>query len=257
MPLSPSATSPPTAIASRSRFGEHRMMFRPRDSHDQRLIDARLDITPEPAQMRWIHDVFGNCVALARFDGRASRAALREHDSARPLRRSNVLGLRGPSRRCADLSLRLRRRGDARPDARRSSAAYPDPNGEIDRWARKFLRPGRPTPTRDAAEPLTHAIREGFTYTRRSRARHAGPAGDAASGPRHLPRLRAADDRGGALARPRRALRVRLSLLVRDARDGGGRMSAAARPMPGCRSICRAPAGSSSTRPTASSATAT
>jgi len=53
-------------------FGEHRMMFRPRDSYDQRLIDSRLLITPEPASLRWIHDPFGNCVALARFDTRAS-----------------------------------------------------------------------------------------------------------------------------------------------------------------------------------------
>ena len=29
-------------------FGEHRMMFRPRDSYDQKLLDARLAISPEP-----------------------------------------------------------------------------------------------------------------------------------------------------------------------------------------------------------------
>ena len=29
-------------------FGEHRMMLRPRDSHDQRVIEARLEISPEP-----------------------------------------------------------------------------------------------------------------------------------------------------------------------------------------------------------------
>ena len=52
-------------------FGEHRMMFRPRDSHDQRLIEARLVIEPEPVALRWIHDVFGNCVALARFAGQS------------------------------------------------------------------------------------------------------------------------------------------------------------------------------------------
>ena len=38
------------------RLGEHRMMFRPRDSHDQRLIEARLVIEPEPVALRWIHD---------------------------------------------------------------------------------------------------------------------------------------------------------------------------------------------------------
>ena len=48
-------------------FGDHRMMLRPRDSYDQRLIEAQLDILPEPAELRWMHDVFGNCVAIARF----------------------------------------------------------------------------------------------------------------------------------------------------------------------------------------------
>ena len=53
-------------------LGEHRMMFRPRDSYDQRLIESRLVITPEPVRIHWIHDPFGNCVAIARFKVRAS-----------------------------------------------------------------------------------------------------------------------------------------------------------------------------------------
>src|SRR5712691_13345167 len=47
-------------------FGEHRMMLRPRDSYDQKLLEAKLAITPEPLDIRWVHDVFGNCVAIAR-----------------------------------------------------------------------------------------------------------------------------------------------------------------------------------------------
>src|ERR1700680_4683723 len=50
-------------------FGEHRMMLRPRDSHDQKLLDARLHITPKPSCIRWVHDAFGNCVAIADFKG--------------------------------------------------------------------------------------------------------------------------------------------------------------------------------------------
>jgi transglutaminase-like putative cysteine protease len=49
------------------RFGEHRMMFRPRDSYDQKLLEAWLTITPPPIEMRWVHDVFGNCVTIADF----------------------------------------------------------------------------------------------------------------------------------------------------------------------------------------------
>ncbi len=52
-------------------FGEHRIMVRPRESYDQRLIEAELAIDPPPAGLRWLHDVFGNSVAVARFDRRA------------------------------------------------------------------------------------------------------------------------------------------------------------------------------------------
>ena len=55
-------------------FGEHRIMLRPRDGHDLRVLQSRLDITPEPMRLRWIHDVFGNSVAIATFDEQIGRA---------------------------------------------------------------------------------------------------------------------------------------------------------------------------------------
>jgi Bacterial transglutaminase-like N-terminal region len=54
------------------RFGEHRMMFRPRESHDLRLISTKLDILPRPSDFRWLHDVFDNSVAIATFDEAAT-----------------------------------------------------------------------------------------------------------------------------------------------------------------------------------------
>src|SRR3977135_1086995 len=53
-------------------FGEHRIMLRPRDGHDLRVLRGRLEITPEPMSLRYIHDVFGNSVAIATFDERAT-----------------------------------------------------------------------------------------------------------------------------------------------------------------------------------------
>jgi hypothetical protein len=41
-------------------------MMRPRESHDQRLVSARLEITPKPVGLRWLHDMFGSSVAIAR-----------------------------------------------------------------------------------------------------------------------------------------------------------------------------------------------
>ena len=53
------------------QFGEHRMMFRPRESFDQHVLDSRLKITPEPSNLRYMHDVFGNCVGVANFNAPA------------------------------------------------------------------------------------------------------------------------------------------------------------------------------------------
>ena len=44
-------------------FGEHRVMFRPRDSHDLRVLATDLDVSPE-AEVRMIQDPLSNSVAL-------------------------------------------------------------------------------------------------------------------------------------------------------------------------------------------------
>src|SRR5450755_2150996 len=48
------------------RLGDHRLMLRPRDSHDLRLMQTSLKFSPA-ASLRWMHDVFGNSVAIASF----------------------------------------------------------------------------------------------------------------------------------------------------------------------------------------------
>ena len=61
------------AYAAPVRLGEHRMMLRPRDSNDSGCLNASLDIEPRPRRLRWIHDVFDNCVAIADFAGETRR----------------------------------------------------------------------------------------------------------------------------------------------------------------------------------------
>jgi transglutaminase-like putative cysteine protease len=53
-------------------FGEHRMMLRPRDDHDQKILEAELEITPTPRELAWTRDGFGNHVAIAYFAERAA-----------------------------------------------------------------------------------------------------------------------------------------------------------------------------------------
>ena len=44
----------------------HRLMLRPRESRDLRLISSDVAVTPD-AVVTWAHDVFGNAVATASF----------------------------------------------------------------------------------------------------------------------------------------------------------------------------------------------
>lgn len=45
-------------------FGEHRVMFRPRDSHDMRVLATNLEVDPPARHIRLIQDVYSNSVAI-------------------------------------------------------------------------------------------------------------------------------------------------------------------------------------------------
>jgi transglutaminase-like putative cysteine protease len=146
-------------------LGEHRMMLRPRDSHDQRLIRATLDIHPTPQRLTWIHDVFDNCVALASFLDETRRLSV---ESNITLEHSPLSG--------PEFLLEERARfypfaygADEVPDlSRLIERAYLDPAGELDRWVRRFVHVGRPTETGELLMTLTDAIKDGFSYERRT-----------------------------------------------------------------------------------------
>lgn len=65
--------------ASPVTLNDHRLMVRPRDSHDLRLISATLETSPTAQQIRWYHDVFGNSIAMARFEVEAEVLEIRSH----------------------------------------------------------------------------------------------------------------------------------------------------------------------------------
>lgn len=142
-------------------FGEHRMMFRPQESYDQRLIDMRLRITPEPVDLRWIHDVLGNVLGIARFDGVADELAF-ESDIL-----LDHLPMNTPDFRMEDYARTypFTYGPEEMPDLARSiERHYFDPGHELDRWVRQFLDSDGKTSTGDLLMNITHAVRESFTY---------------------------------------------------------------------------------------------
>ena len=60
------------------RLGPHRLMLRPRESRDVKLVSTELSITPRP-RLTWANDVFGNVVATASFVEPASILAIESH----------------------------------------------------------------------------------------------------------------------------------------------------------------------------------
>ncbi len=50
------------------RFGVHRMLLRPRDSHAGRIVSATLELFP-PGRTAWTYDALGNCVCWYQPEG--------------------------------------------------------------------------------------------------------------------------------------------------------------------------------------------
>ena len=145
-------------------FGEHRILVRPRESYDQRVLSAGLEIDPQPASLRWIQDVFGNAVAIARFDERSDQLEVRGSAEVEHLPT-------GPG----DIAVEPYARqypftysAEDMPDLLRSiERHYADPGRELDEWAGSFLSGRTSDSTLDLLRAMTERIRDDFSYQRR------------------------------------------------------------------------------------------
>ena len=145
-------------------FGEHRIMMRPRESFDQRVIEARLEIEPRPAELRWVHDVFGNAVAIARFDERSTglRFESRVRMEHNPLAR-DALDVEDYARLYP-----FTYSSEDMPDLLRSiERQHHDPYRVVDRWARSFVRDEGRTDTVAMLAEMTSEFRRQFDYVQR------------------------------------------------------------------------------------------
>jgi len=143
-------------------LGEHRMMFRPREGHDLRLIRTSLAITPQPANLRWLHDPFDNSVAVATFEGVTSELRF---ESAVTLEHFENPGLEYPLEDYAR-TYPFRYSDEDFPNLARALARQ-YPARAVSKWALQFLDPSEATPTMKVLRAMTHGIREQFVYARR------------------------------------------------------------------------------------------
>jgi len=144
-------------------FGEHRFMFRPRDSHDLRLLDTALVMSP-PGQVRWLFDVFGNSIAVAEIEGEANELAVTSSFRAQHYPLPVQAVALEPYAEHYPFSYGAEEVIDLGRTAERH---YPDPEHAIDLWARPFLDAAPDRGTLAILLAITRAIHEQFDYSRR------------------------------------------------------------------------------------------
>ena len=146
------------------QLGEHRVLFRPRGSHDLRVLATDMKVTPEPVDIRLIQDVYSNSVALVTPQSPATELKVEcsfsvEHTGTRaldlPLKQR---ALEYPVGHTAEESIALQHY---------LMPYYDDPAGELEAWARQFIRTEGPTDTRDLLVRMNQAIRNSMQYVAR------------------------------------------------------------------------------------------
>ena len=145
-------------------LGPHRLMCRPRDNHDLRLLDTELAITPQPSELRWMHDVFGNSVAVAAFSDPAAELKFESTFRAEhfPLPEQTLV--------IDDYAATLPLSYSASDDVDLGSSKarhYPDPEHKLDAWVKSLLEKTQGNGTLDVLTAMIGAIKSEFTYERR------------------------------------------------------------------------------------------
>lgn len=154
-------------------LGDYRLMFRPRDSHDLRLLHTSLTIDPA-AQVRWIHDPFGNSIAMASFAETPVQSLefvstiQLEHYAAPP----DLPAIEEYAR-----TLPFSYLAEEAPDlARYVERHYPDPNAMVSSWAKQFLDGEGGSETFATLTRMCKGIQETLKYAMRFEIGTQGPS---------------------------------------------------------------------------------
>lgn len=145
-------------------FGEHRLMVRPHDSHDIRLLNTSLKISPT-ATVRYYHDPFHNSIAIARFNEPATDLIVESLVTIAhfgiPLEHYDIEGFA----QCYPFVYD----SNEFPDLMKSiERHYPDPGRKVYDWARQFLKPSGRTDTLELLQGINKAISTTFSYSHRA-----------------------------------------------------------------------------------------
>ncbi len=144
-------------------FGEHRVMFRPRESHDLRVLATDLEVSPD-ADVRMIQDPYSNSVALVQPHGKATELKIVCAFTIEHAHSNNLELPLSPAAEFFPFAYSVDERFDLEHYLR---PHHDDPDGQLTAWARQFIRTDGPTATRDLLVQMNQHIRDEFTYAAR------------------------------------------------------------------------------------------
>ncbi|APG09591.1 transglutaminase-like putative cysteine protease [Bradyrhizobium sp. JR7.2] len=140
----------------------HRLMLRPRESRELRLMSHILTITPD-AVTKWAQDVFGNTVALINFADTAPTLVIgSEADILLDAVDWPVFDIAASA-----ISYPFRYSDEEWTDlGALTIAQYPDPGGRLQNWTRGFIR-SNPTDTLSLLKDLNAGVAQRVRYQSR------------------------------------------------------------------------------------------
>jgi transglutaminase-like putative cysteine protease len=144
-------------------FGEHRVMFRPRDSHDLRVLATDLTVSPM-AHVRLIQDPHSNSVALVQPLVSATELRIVCTFTIEHAHTGNLELPLSPGAELFPFAYSLEERFDLEQYLR---PHHDDPDGLLTAWTRQFIRTDGPTRTRDLLVQMNQHIRDNFRYETR------------------------------------------------------------------------------------------
>ncbi len=144
-------------------FGEHRVMFRPRDSHDLRVLATDLQVSPE-SMVRMIQDPHSNSVALVQPLVPATELKIVCSFKIEHAQSLNLELSLAPSAEVFPFAYSVDERFDLEQYLR---PHHDDPGGHLTAWARQFIRTDGLTGTRDLLVKMNESIRVKFRYAER------------------------------------------------------------------------------------------
>ncbi|MBL8302205.1 MAG: transglutaminase family protein [Ideonella sp.] len=144
-------------------FGEHRVIFRPRDSHDLRVLATDLQVSPDAA-VRMIQDPHSNSVALVQPLEPADELRIVCSFTIEHAHTYNLELPLAPSAELYPFAYTVADRFDLEHYLR---PHYDDEDGKLTAWARGFIRADGPTRTRDMMVEMNQHIRDHFRYASR------------------------------------------------------------------------------------------